>query len=171
MRADNACPPVRQASAKSWPPRARSALLEGPGRQPGPAHRGWLAAHRRPGHAQPARPDPAGGTHEGCDQIRRLLGLCPRTRRGRDGAPSSCARGSLWTAAHKEKGEIPVAAVEVQRGSTVSEDDLVAWSRQNLAAYKAPRRIWILEPGSIPQNHTGKVLRRTLRERFSAEME
>ena len=70
---------------------------------------------------------------------------------------------------HKEKGEIPVAAVELQSDSTVSEDDLLAWCRQNLAGYKAPRHIWILEPGALPLNHNGKALRSALRERFSAE--
>jgi len=38
-----------------------------------------------------------------------------------------------------------VAAVEVYDGSVVSESELLEWCRQNLAAYKAPRRIWILE--------------------------
>jgi long-chain acyl-CoA synthetase len=70
---------------------------------------------------------------------------------------------------HKEKGEIPVAAVELQSDSQASEDDLLAWCRQNLAGYKAPRRVWILEPGALPQNHNGKALRSALRERFSAE--
>jgi len=72
---------------------------------------------------------------------------------------------------HKEKGEIPAAAIEVREGSQVSESELLEWCRQNLAAYKAPRRIWILDPGGLPQNHSGKMLRRVLRERFSQEVE
>jgi len=80
------------------------------------------------------------------------------------------ARAAAFGMPHKEKGEIPVSAVELHRGSHVSEEDLLAWCRQNLAAYKAPRRIWILEPGTIPQNHTGKVLRRELREQFLPAM-
>jgi fatty-acyl-CoA synthase len=43
----------------------------------------------------------------------------------------------------------------------------MAWCRQRLAAYKSPRRIWILKEGELPQNPNGKVLRRVLRERFS----
>ena len=69
---------------------------------------------------------------------------------------------------HREKGEMPVAAVELHPGATASEDDLLRWCRARLAAYKAPRRIWILAPGELPQNHTGKFLRRELRERFAA---
>ncbi len=72
---------------------------------------------------------------------------------------------------HKEKGEIPVAAVELHLGSEASENEMMDWCRQRLAAYKAPRRIWILSPGGLPQNCNGKMLRRVLRERFSQEME
>jgi acyl-CoA synthetase (AMP-forming)/AMP-acid ligase II len=68
---------------------------------------------------------------------------------------------------HREKGEFPAAAVELQPGITAGENDLLEWCRKILAPYKAPRRIWILDPGSLPQNNNGKVLRRVLRERFS----
>jgi acyl-CoA synthetase (AMP-forming)/AMP-acid ligase II len=85
-------------------------------------------------------------------------------------AHPAVARAVAFGLPHKEKSEIPVAAVELHRGSLASESDLLDWCRQNLAAYKAPRRIWILEPGGLPQNHNGKMLRRVLRERFSEEI-
>jgi acyl-CoA synthetase (AMP-forming)/AMP-acid ligase II len=84
-------------------------------------------------------------------------------------AHPAVARTAAFGMDHKEKGEIPVAAVELRLGSEASESDLLEWCRKNLAAYKAPRRIWILEPGELPQNHSGKVMRRMLRDRFSAE--
>jgi long-chain acyl-CoA synthetase len=86
-------------------------------------------------------------------------------------AHPAVARAAAFGLPHKEKGEIPVAAVELHDGSLVSENDLLDWSRKNLAAYKAPRRIWILAPGDLPQNHNGKILRRALQERFSREMD
>ena len=85
-------------------------------------------------------------------------------------AHPAVARAAAFGLPHKEKGEFPAAAVELHSGSSASESDLIEWCRQNLAPYKAPRRIWILEPGSLPHNHTGKVLRRVLQERFSAEI-
>jgi long-chain acyl-CoA synthetase len=85
-------------------------------------------------------------------------------------AHPAVARAAAFGLPHKEKGEVPVAAVELHNGSLASENDLLDWCRQNLAPYKAPRRIWILDPGGLPQNHTGKILRRALRERFSAEI-
>jgi len=84
-------------------------------------------------------------------------------------AHPAVARAAAFGLPHKDKGEIPVAAVELRPGSLASEIDLLDWCRQNLAPYKAPRRIWILDSGGLPQNHTGKVLRRVLRERFLGE--
>jgi acyl-CoA synthetase (AMP-forming)/AMP-acid ligase II len=81
-------------------------------------------------------------------------------------AHPAVARAVAFGLPHPEKGEIPVAVVELQQGAQPSEDDLLAFCRQNLAAYKAPRRIWILDSGGLPQNDNGKVLRRTLRERY-----
>jgi acyl-CoA synthetase (AMP-forming)/AMP-acid ligase II len=80
------------------------------------------------------------------------------------------ARAVAFGLPHKEKGEIPVAAVELQPDSTTSENELLEWCRKRLAPYKAPRRIWIVEAGDLPQNHNGKVLRRELQERFSQEV-
>jgi acyl-CoA synthetase (AMP-forming)/AMP-acid ligase II len=85
-------------------------------------------------------------------------------------AHPAVARAVAFGLPHREKGEVPVAAVELHPASRVGEPDLLDWCRQNLAAYKAPRRIWILDPGGLPQNPNGKILRQALRERFSAEI-
>jgi acyl-CoA synthetase (AMP-forming)/AMP-acid ligase II len=86
-------------------------------------------------------------------------------------AHPAVARAAAFGLPHNEKGEIPAAAVELHEGSHVSESDLLDWCRKSLAAYKAPRRIWILAPGDLPQNHNGKIIRRALQERFSQEMD
>ena len=82
-------------------------------------------------------------------------------------AHPAVARVVAFGLPHPEKGEVPVAAVELQPGSSSDESDLLHWCRSRLAAYKAPRRIWFLAPGGLPQNHTGKFLRRVLQERYS----
>jgi len=86
-------------------------------------------------------------------------------------AHPAVARAVAFGLRHQEKGEIPAGAVELQPGSSSEEGDLLNWCRSNLAAYKAPRRIWILAPGDLPQNHNGKYLRRVLQERFSERMD
>jgi len=86
-------------------------------------------------------------------------------------AHPAVARAVAFSLPHKEKGEVPVAAVELLPGFSSDEADLLEWCRGNLAAYKAPRRIWILDLGSLPQNHNGKFVRRALQERFSEPMD
>ena len=53
-------------------------------------------------------------------------------------------------------------AFVVRKDDTVSEDDLKAWVKQNLARYKVPREIVFLD--ELPRNATGKVLKRELAE-------
>lgn len=86
-------------------------------------------------------------------------------------AHPAVARAAAFGLPHQEKGEIPVAAVELLEGSQVSADELLDFCRHRLAPYKAPRRIWILASGGLPLNHTGKVLRRQLREQFAGKMD
>ncbi len=85
-------------------------------------------------------------------------------------AHPAVARAVAFGLPHKDKGEIPVAAVELRMNAEASENELLEWTRQRLAAYKAPRRIWILEAGGLPLNPNGKILRRVLQERFSREI-
>jgi acyl-CoA synthetase (AMP-forming)/AMP-acid ligase II len=85
-------------------------------------------------------------------------------------AHPAVARAIAFGLPHKEKGEIPAVAVELQPGAREGETDLLDWCRSHLAAYKTPRHIWILAPGGLPQNHNGKFLRRVLRERFSEKI-
>jgi len=45
----------------------------------------------------------------------------------------------------------------------VREEEIVAWSRENMAAYKSPRMVEFVE--ELPKTSSGKVLKRVLRER------
>jgi fatty-acyl-CoA synthase len=59
-------------------------------------------------------------------------------------------------------GETPCAFVELKAGASASADELIAWCRQNLAAYKCPRHIVFAE---IPKTSTGKLQKFKLREK------
>jgi len=48
----------------------------------------------------------------------------------------------------------------VVTSGSVSEDDLRAWVKENLARYKVPRDFVFLD--ELPRNATGKVLKREL---------
>jgi acyl-CoA synthetase (AMP-forming)/AMP-acid ligase II len=60
-------------------------------------------------------------------------------------------------------GEVGMAFVVVESGSTLTPDELVAWSRETMANYKAPRTVELLD--ALPVNATGKVVKDELRAR------
>lgn len=57
-----------------------------------------------------------------------------------------------------------VTAVVVPRDG-VTEAELLAYARERLAHFKAPKRILFVD--ALPRNASGKILKRTLRDRFS----
>jgi long-chain acyl-CoA synthetase len=62
-------------------------------------------------------------------------------------------------------GELVMACVVLKPGATLTADDLIAFCRQSLASYKLPRRVEFSQT-DLPKNASGKVLKKTLRERF-----
>lgn len=60
-------------------------------------------------------------------------------------------------AADERMGEIGVAFVVPRPGASVSPDDVIAWSRDNMANYKVPRRVMVVD--DLPRNASGKVLK------------
>jgi fatty-acyl-CoA synthase len=62
-------------------------------------------------------------------------------------------------------GETPCAVVELKPGTTATVEELMAWCRKNLAAYKCPRYILFAE---IPKTSTGKLQKFKLREMVKA---
>lgn len=61
-------------------------------------------------------------------------------------------------------GEHVVAAIVTDPGATVDTDALRAWAKQQLAAYKVPRRIHVVD--ELPKSMIGKVLRRKVRDQL-----
>ena len=59
---------------------------------------------------------------------------------------------------HADLGEEVAAAVKLKPGATATPDDLRAFARERVAAYKYPRFIWIVD--DLPKGPTGKILRR-----------
>jgi fatty-acyl-CoA synthase len=58
-------------------------------------------------------------------------------------------------------GETPCAFVELKPGASVTKEDIVAWCREHLAAYKCPRYVVFTE---VPKTSTGKIQKFRLRE-------
>ncbi|MCX2725355.1 acyl-CoA synthetase [Roseibium salinum] len=58
-------------------------------------------------------------------------------------------------------GETPCAFVELKAGSSVTEADLIAFCRERLAGFKAPKTVVFCE---LPKTSTGKIQKFALRE-------
>jgi acyl-CoA synthetase (AMP-forming)/AMP-acid ligase II len=63
-------------------------------------------------------------------------------------------------------GEVGMAFVVPAPGQSLTSDAVIAWSRDNMANFKVPRRVEVLD--TLPRNATGKVVKFELRERASA---
>jgi acyl-CoA synthetase (AMP-forming)/AMP-acid ligase II len=59
-------------------------------------------------------------------------------------------------------GEVGRAFVVPRAGATVDSDELLAWCREQMANYKVPRAIEVLD--ALPLNASGKVLKYQLRQ-------
>ncbi len=57
-------------------------------------------------------------------------------------------------------GEVPCAFVELKPGMEATEAELIAWCRERMAGFKAPKRIVFSE---LPRTSTGKIQKHVLR--------
>jgi len=59
-------------------------------------------------------------------------------------------------------GEEIKACVVLNEDATITEDELIAWTKEHIAAYKYPRLVEILD--ALPMSATGKILKKELRK-------
>lgn len=62
-------------------------------------------------------------------------------------------------------GEVPLAIIVAAANQSPNEDSILAFCRENLAAYKIPKVIKFVD--SLPRNPSGKLLKPQLREMFN----
>ena len=62
-------------------------------------------------------------------------------------------------------GETPCAFVELKPGATATAEEIIAWCRDALAAFKCPRHVVF---GEVPKTSTGKIQKFVLRDRAKA---
>jgi acyl-CoA synthetase (AMP-forming)/AMP-acid ligase II len=61
-------------------------------------------------------------------------------------------------------GEEVKAVIVPKPGRIPRQDDVIAWARERIAAFKAPKSIDLID--AFPLTAIGKVLRRQLREKY-----
>jgi len=62
-------------------------------------------------------------------------------------------------------GEMVTAEIIKSFGSEVSEEEIIAYSRDNIAHFKAPKKVFFAD--SLPMTPTGKVTKYVLVEEYS----
>ncbi len=72
------------------------------------------------------------------------------------------AQAAVIGAPDATKGEVIRAFVVRKAGQDVSAEALMAWARENMSTYKAPRELRFVE--ALPATGAGKVLRRLLKD-------
>jgi long-chain acyl-CoA synthetase len=68
----------------------------------------------------------------------------------------------LRRGARRQDGETVRLFLVTAPGATVSEADVIAHCRRQLAAYKVPKQVRFLE--ALPKSTVGKILRKDLHE-------
>jgi acyl-coenzyme A synthetase/AMP-(fatty) acid ligase len=92
---------------------------------------------------------PAGSTAAG--EIESILLGCP-----------GVAQVAVIGVPDERLGEVAMVFVVAAPGATPTSESIIAWSRENMANYKVPRRVAIVD--ALPMNATGKVTKFVLRE-------
>ena len=64
-------------------------------------------------------------------------------------------------------GEVGAAFVILRKGATTTSDEIISWCRHEMANFKAPRVVEIVE--TLPLNASGKVLKHVLRASLATE--
>jgi len=66
-----------------------------------------------------------------------------------------------------KSGEAVKAYIQVAPGETLSEEEILAFAKENMAGYKRPRFVEFRE--TLPVSPVGKILRRVLRDEERAK--
>jgi long-chain acyl-CoA synthetase len=78
------------------------------------------------------------------------------------GAHPAILEACVIAAPDTRRGETVKAVVSLRTGATDSSEDILAWCRDNMATYKAPRIVQIVD--SLPKMATGKIAWRDLQQ-------
>ncbi len=70
------------------------------------------------------------------------------------------AEAAVVAVPHAELGEEVGAAVALKAGAEASPEELQAFVKERVAAYKYPRQVWLV--GELPKGPTGKILKREI---------
>ena len=77
------------------------------------------------------------------------------------------AAGAVIGVPDERMGEVGMAFVVARPGTKLEPAEVIAWSRANMANYKVPRFVEVVD--ELPKNASGKVVKNELRDRVKAK--
>ena len=141
----------------------RDGRLLGPGRRHRRRHRRRLVPHRRRRHDRRRQLRDHLRSEEGRDHLGGRERVVDRGR-GRDLPAPRRHRGGRDRDPRREVGRARDRARRHAPGSSLSEADVIAWTKQKLAGYKCPKRVEFRS--ELARTATGKLQKFKLREPF-----
>src|SRR5262249_36999818 len=101
-----------------------------------------------------------GGANVSPVEVDSILTQCPGVKMGKTvGVP------------HDTLGELVVSCVVPHEGADLTEDKVKAFMKQQLAAYKVPRRVLFVTETDMTQTGSSKIKTSTLRELAAKRLE
>jgi len=97
-----------------------------------------------------------GGENVASQEVEAMLFKCP-----------GVADAAVIGLPHEYWSEIVTAVVVPAPGQEVTEAGVIAFCKENLAGYKVPKKVIVVE--ELPRNPSGKIIKKQLRERFAAD--
>jgi fatty-acyl-CoA synthase len=96
-----------------------------------------------------------GGLNVYSQEVERVLQRHPRIR-----------EAAIIGLASDRWGEEVTAVIVLRDGQRATEDEVIAFAKEHLAHYKAPKRVIFLDYQDMPINYSGKIMKRDLRARI-----
>ena len=72
---------------------------------------------------------------------------------------------AVFGIAEERMGEEVAVVVRLKQGATMSEEQLVVYAKEHLAAYKVPTSVFFTDE-PLPRNATNKIMKNVIREQY-----
>ena len=95
-----------------------------------------------------------GGENVASQEVESMLFQCP-----------GVADAAVIGMPHEYWSEVVTAVVVPAPGQELTEEGVIAFCKEHMAGYKAPKKVFFLD--ELPRNPSGKIIKKDLRERFA----